>query len=254
ILVKAGPYAKLSSKHIPLEIRTKNPDAPSLLDHMLLLLTCYNLVSAGSYNGEDVKECMGLLWLSFPNQDMYNIYDLYTFHFKDLVLEGGNLVEKLHGMPNYQYNGLNPKHAKSYDIAMTTFLKIIVKKILDKYRTLVDVGAGYGVTLNMIISKYPSIKGINYDLPYVDDEHCLKLLRKYYEALDEKGKVIVISYMMSKEAEASSAAKFVSQMDLLMATEFGAKQFKPMAIDVGFSSFQLKCLVLNVIVVMELYK
>ncbi|MBA0749838.1 hypothetical protein Gogos_003718, partial [Gossypium gossypioides] len=95
------------------------------------------------------------------------------FHFKDLVLEGGNLVEKLHGMPNYQYNGLNPKHAKRFNTAMTNLSKIIVKKILEKYNgfqgitTLVDVGGGYGVTLNMIISKYPSIKGINYDLPHV---------------------------------------------------------------------------------------
>ncbi|MBA0871317.1 hypothetical protein Goshw_024186 [Gossypium schwendimanii] len=87
-----------------------------------------------------------------------------------------------------------------------------------------------------------------------DDEHCLKLLRNYYEALEEKGKVIVISYMMSKEAEASNAAKFISQMDLHMATEFSAKQFKPMAMDAGFSSFQLKCLFFNVIGVMELCK
>ncbi|MFQ6646654.1 hypothetical protein Gotur_020286 [Gossypium turneri] len=163
---------------------------------------------------------------SFPNQDMYNIYDLYTFHFKDLVLEYGNLVEKLHGMPNYQYNGLNPEHAKSYDTTMTNFLNIIVKKIFEKYRgfqgitTLVDVGAGYGEVLH------------NWD-----DEHCLKLLRNYYEALEEKGKVIVISYMMSKEAEASNAAKFISQMDLHMATEFAAKQFKPMAMDAGFQGF-----------------
>ncbi|KAH1046009.1 hypothetical protein J1N35_036793 [Gossypium stocksii] len=321
ILAKAGSGAKLSSKHIPLEIRTKNTDAPSLLDRMLRLLACYNLVSAGAHSGEDGDYGLTLAgkafvndenngsliaaYQSFSNQDVYNIYDLYTFHFKDLVLEGGNLVEKLHGMPNYQYKGLNPEHAKSYDTAMTNFLKIIVKKILEKYRgfqgitTLVDVEAGHGVTLNMIIFKYPSIKGINYDLPDVVqqapsfhgnyiiyfrfhvggdmfssvpkadaimmkevlhnwvDEHCLKLLRDYYEALEEKGKVIVISYMMSKEAEASNAAKFISQMDLYMATEFGAKQriakqFKPMAMDAGFSSFQLKCLVFNVIAVMEL--
>ncbi|MBA0819333.1 hypothetical protein Gohar_019810, partial [Gossypium harknessii] len=156
---------------------------------------------------------------------------------------------------------------------MTNFLNIIVKKIFEKYRgfqgitTLVDVGAGYGVTLNMIISKYPSIKGINYDksiehvggdmfssVPKVDaimmkevlhnwdDEHCLKLLSNYYEALEEKGKVIVISYMMSKEAEASNAAKFISQMDLHMATEFGAKQFKPMAMDAGFQGYNSSAL------------
>lgn len=32
---------------------------------------------------------------------------------------------------------------------------------------LVDVGGGVGQNLNMIISKYPSIKGINFDLTKV---------------------------------------------------------------------------------------
>ncbi|PPD66655.1 hypothetical protein GOBAR_DD36468 [Gossypium barbadense] len=112
---------------------------------------------------------------------------------------------------------------------MTNLWKIIVKKILEKYHGFQDVGGGYGVTLNMIISKYPSIKGINYELPHVvqeapsfpgiehvggdmfstvpkadtimmkevlhnwDDEHCLKLLKNCYEALEEKGKHLLIT-------------------------------------------------------------
>ncbi|MBA0780561.1 hypothetical protein Gotri_004651, partial [Gossypium trilobum] len=115
---------------------------------------------------------------------------------------------------------------------MTNLWKIIVKKILEKYHgfqgitTLVDVGGGYGG----YSQHHHSIKGINYDLPHVevlhnwDDEHCLKLLRNCYEALEEKGKVIVISYMMSEEAK-GNAAKFISQMDLHIATGFRAKQF-----------------------------
>ncbi|MBA0629389.1 hypothetical protein Godav_023959, partial [Gossypium davidsonii] len=92
-----------------------------------------------------------------------------------------------------------------------------------------------------------------------DDEHCLKLLKNCYEALEEKGKVIVISFIMVEEAEASNAAKFISQLDVYMATQFGGKQrtekqLKSMAVDAGFSSFQLKCLVFNMIAVMELYK
>ncbi|KAG8480675.1 hypothetical protein CXB51_025224 [Gossypium anomalum] len=149
-------------------------------------------------------------------------------------------------MPTYQYKGLNPENAKRFDTAMKNLSKIIVKKIHETYNgfqgvtTLVDVGGGYGVTLNMIISKYPSIKGVNFDLPHVvqqapsfpggdmfstvpradtimmkevlhncDDEHCLKLLKNCYEAMEEKGKVIVKSYMMFEEAEASNAAKFI---------------------------------------------
>ena len=48
-----------------------------------------------------------------------------------------------------------------------------MKKLLENYKgfegvsTLVDVGGGIGATLNMIISKHPTIKGINFDLPHV---------------------------------------------------------------------------------------
>ena len=48
-----------------------------------------------------------------------------------------------------------------------------MKRILQIYKgfeglkVLVDVGGGIGVTLSIITSKYPHIKGINYDLPHV---------------------------------------------------------------------------------------
>lgn len=51
-----------------------------------------------------------------------------------------------------------------------------MKKILQIYdgfeglNTVVDVGGGTGATLNMIISKHPSIKGINFDLPHVIED------------------------------------------------------------------------------------
>ena len=50
---------------------------------------------------------------------------------------------------------------------------LIMKKILDVYKgfeglkSLVDVGGGVGVTLNLISSKYPQTNGINFDLPNV---------------------------------------------------------------------------------------
>ncbi|RHN78896.1 putative methyltransferase [Medicago truncatula] len=48
-----------------------------------------------------------------------------------------------------------------------------MKRILTLYKgfegvsTLVDVGGGVGNALKQIISEYPSIKGINFDLPQV---------------------------------------------------------------------------------------
>ena len=56
---------------------------------------------------------------------------------------------------------------------MHDYTIIVMKKILEFYKgfehlsQLVDVGGGLGVTLNLITSKYPHIKGINFDLPRV---------------------------------------------------------------------------------------
>ena len=53
---------------------------------------------------------------------------------------------------------------------------IAINRILERYKgfehlktfkTLVDVGGGLGVTLSVITAKYPSLKGINFDLPHV---------------------------------------------------------------------------------------
>jgi len=57
--------------------------------------------------------------------------------------------------------------------AMTNRATLIMKKIVESYKgfehlnSLVDVGGGLGVTLNIVTSKYPHIKGINFDLPHV---------------------------------------------------------------------------------------
>ena len=67
----------------------------------------------------------------------------------------------------------DPKMNKLFSEAMVSHSGIALKKVLETYEgfegvsVLVDVAGGFGATLNMIISKYPSIKGINFDLPQV---------------------------------------------------------------------------------------
>ncbi|XVF24543.1 hypothetical protein REPUB_Repub13aG0137300 [Reevesia pubescens] len=322
ILTKAGPDAHISSYEIASQLQANNPDAPSLLDRILRLLACYNLVSCTSRNvdgdgDEDgnykVERLYGLALpgKAFASDENGGSLAGFTLskekvdvwlQLKDFVLEGGkNTFERVHGMPVYQFMSLNPEPARRFDKAMTNISKFIVKKVVEKYQgfegitTLVDVGGGYGITLNIIISNYPSIKGINFDMPHViqeapsypgvehiggnmfssvpkadaimmkdvlhnwNDECCLNLLKNCYEALPVKGKVIVISYVMFEEPEPSNGAKFISQMDLVMTMLDGAKQrtenqFKALAMAAGFSKFQLKCRIFNVVGVMEFYK
>ncbi|XVF00149.1 hypothetical protein REPUB_Repub03eG0260300 [Reevesia pubescens] len=322
IIAKAGPAAHLSSSDIASQLRANNPEAPSLLDRVLRLLACYGFVTCITRNLDEdedgnnkvIERLYGLALPGkafVPDEDGGSLAGFSVtkakieacLYLKDLILDGGNVCERRYGvkMPAYQYMSSNPEMARKFNTTMTNISKIVMKKVMDKYQgfqgitSLVDVGGGYGITLNMIISKYPSIRGINYDMPHViqgassfpgiehiggdmfssipkadaimmkdvlhnwNDERCLKLLKNCYEALPEKGKVIVVSYVMHEEAEGSNGAKFVCHMDLLMALQDGAKQrtenqFKDLSKAAGFSNFQLNSRIFNAIGVMEFYK
>lgn len=79
-------------------------------------------------------------------------------------------------MTAFDYHGTDPRFNKVFNQGMSNHSTITMKKILETYKgfdglnTVVDVGGGTGATLNMIVSKYPSIKGINFDLPHVIED------------------------------------------------------------------------------------
>ena len=80
---------------------------------------------------------------------------------------------KVHGMDMYDYMGVDSKFNDVFNNGMSSHTSVVMEKVLESYKgfehvkKLVDVGGGLGATLNMIISKYPHLKGINYDLPHV---------------------------------------------------------------------------------------
>jgi len=84
-----------------------------------------------------------------------------------------DLFKKVHGMSKFEYFGKYPEINHVFNTAMHDICTSHMKKILEVYTgyegisTLVDVGGGTGQCLKMIISKYPLIKGINFDLPHV---------------------------------------------------------------------------------------
>lgn len=92
---------------------------------------------------------------------------------KDAVFEGGSQFHKVHKMSVYEYMDFDPTYGKVFNEAMAGLSTIVMRKVLEIYKgfeglpSLVDVGGGNGKALSMIISKYPSIRGINFDLPHV---------------------------------------------------------------------------------------
>ena len=88
-------------------------------------------------------------------------------------LKGGDFCENVYGITIYQLTKSNPSLNGAFNKAMAGYAAIFTEKIIEKYKgfegltSLVDVGGGNGKTLGMIVAKYPTIKGLNFDLPHV---------------------------------------------------------------------------------------
>jgi hypothetical protein len=88
----------------------------------------------------------------------------------------------------------NPELNKCFNACMASATTIDLSAVT-KYegfkdiKTLVDVGGGIGKALETIISSYPHIHGINYDLPHViADAPAIPGNRDFFCASYSKGK------------------------------------------------------------------
>ncbi|XP_028762814.1 isoliquiritigenin 2'-O-methyltransferase-like [Neltuma alba] len=161
---------------------------------------------------------------------------------------------------------MDPTFKTIFHRAMADFSTMMMKYVLEKYKgfegisTLVDVGGGIGQSLKMVISKYPSIQGINFDLPQViqhalscpgmkhvggdmfnsvpqgdaimmksithnwGDETCVQILRNCHRSLRNEGKLIIIDLIMPEIPNGSDGHKHVSIADNLMLVQPGGKE------------------------------
>ncbi|BFG22296.1 hypothetical protein CerSpe_085700 [Prunus speciosa] len=287
IITREGPGAKLSSSEIAAKIGTKNSEAPMMMDRILRLLTSHSvlhcsLVAAnedenGVSNFQRVYS-LGPVSKYFVNDEEGGslvpmvklaqdkvVMETWS-QLKDAVVEGGIPFNRVHGMQTFEFLGLDPRFNQVFNAAMFNHSTIVIKKLLHFYKgfqdknltQLVDVGGGFGVTLNLVTSRYPHIRGINYDLPHVinhassypgvehvggdmfasvpsgdaifmkwilhdwSDEHCLKLLKNCYKAIPDNGKVIVVEALLPAMPDTSTATKTTSQLDVIMMTQIPA--------------------------------
>lgn len=100
----------------------------------------------------------------------------FRYHLKDALLEGGVPFNKAYNMTPFEYQSTDPRFNKLFNEAMANGSTLVMKKILETYngfadlRSLVDLGGGTGMIANLIVSKYPLIKAINFDLKHVIDD------------------------------------------------------------------------------------
>ncbi|XP_050387573.1 caffeic acid 3-O-methyltransferase-like [Argentina anserina] len=284
IIANAGAGRGLSSREIAAQIDTMNPEAPMMLDRILRLLASHSVLSCtvidanddDSGDGPNFQRVYSLAPVSKyfvkSKEDGVSLGAMMAliqdkvfldswFQLKGAVVEGGIPFNRIHGRHAFEYPDSDPRFNQVFNSAMFNHTTIVIKNILDLYtgfehlKQLVDVGGGLGVTLSIITSRYPHIKGINFDLPHVikdapsytgvehvggdmfasvpcgdaifmkwilhdwSDDHCLKLLKNCYNAIPDNGKVIVVEALLPVVPVTSTAVKSTSQMDVLMMTQ-----------------------------------
>ncbi|CAN1144573.1 Caffeic acid 3-O-methyltransferase [Linum perenne] len=318
IIAEAGTNAQLTASEVVSKMASsstnKNPNAAAMVDRILRLLTAHSIVdctmdgsdrryslnSVSKYFVRNEENGASLAQLMSVNQDKLTLQSWYEL--KDAVLEGGVPFNRAAGTTTFDYFSRNPKLSQVFSLAMYNLSSIIMKALMNCYKgfeelkQIVDVGGGFGDSAKAIISKYPHIKAINFDLPHVieqappipgvehiagdmfesvprgeaifmksvmhdwSDEHCLRLLKKCYEAVSEQGKVIVVDMVAPMGAETTMASKMTAQTDMLMMTmtqggkERTKDEFMELATGAGFRGTTFQCSVFSAIWVIEFYK
>ncbi|KAL2939668.1 Caffeic acid 3-O-methyltransferase, partial [Bienertia sinuspersici] len=160
----------LSALEIASRINIPNPNAPVMLDRMLRLLATYLVVGCTTVSTADGGlerrySSSRVTKFLVVNEDRVSLTGLMNLFMDKILLESWNKLDEAligggipfnieHGMSIFEYASIDSRFWRSI-------------RVLRNIQQLVDVGGGVGHTLRVITSKYPSIKGINFDLPHV---------------------------------------------------------------------------------------
>ncbi|CAL9241008.1 unnamed protein product [Arabidopsis halleri] len=308
-IAAAGNDTWLSPSEIAVSLPTKptNPEAPVLLDRMLRLLVSHSilkcrLIETGEngrtgkiervYAAEPIckyflKDNDGSGSLSSLLLLLHSQVILKTWtNLKDVILEGKDAFSSAHDMRLFEYISSDDQFAELFHRAMSESSTMVMKKVLEVYRgfedvnTLVDVGGGFGTILGLVTSKYPHIKGVNFDLAQVlthapfcpgvkhvsgdmfievpkgdaifmkwilhdwGDEQCIKILKNCWKSLPEKGKVIIVEMITPMEPKPNDfSCNTVLGMDLLMLTQCSGGKERSLSQfkNLAFASGFLRC-------------
>jgi hypothetical protein len=107
-----------------------------------------------------------VLWLADPTHLRVYADAMHS------VTTGKPAIEKTFGMPVFEFFPRNPELSEVFNNAMTAFSAAVVPAVLEAYdfsgiSTLVDIAGGHGRVLTSILQKYPSMRGVLFDLDHV---------------------------------------------------------------------------------------
>ncbi|CDY64795.1 caffeic acid 3-O-methyltransferase [Brassica rapa] len=268
IMARARPLGiHLSTLYLASKAAPNNPDAPVMIDRLLRLLVAYSVCTCKLVKDETGRESrtygLGNVGKKFiKDEHGISIAPYVLFHcshtkgvtwsyLTESILEGGaSAWEKASGALVFEYMKENESLKEDFNESMMSHTTIVMNKILENYNgfeslrdsTLVDVGGGIGTNLAQALSKFPHLKGINFDLPHIvseapqihgvehiggdmfdeiprgqailmkwilhdwSDEKCVEILRNCKKAIPETGRVIVIETIVPREVNNTDIA------------------------------------------------
>ncbi|XP_017976908.1 PREDICTED: caffeic acid 3-O-methyltransferase [Theobroma cacao] len=262
----------LSPTEIASRLPTQNPDAPTIVDRLLRLLASHSILTCKLVAGRDehaqrlyglgpvgkyfVRNQEGNSLVPTLRVSLEKFYMECWYHLKEAALEGVLPFMKVHGMHLFELAANDDKVSSMFNASMSNLTSLVMKKVLETYKgfeglsQVVDVGGGVGANLNLLVSKYPQIKGTNFDLPHVirdaplipgvehvggdmfskvpkgevifmkwilhdwGDEQCLKLLKNCFEALPENGKVVIVESLTPEFPMTDIVTKITFELDV----------------------------------------
>ncbi|MGE5726292.1 MAG: methyltransferase [Acidobacteriota bacterium] len=117
-----------------------------------------------------------VLWLG--NRFHFHVWAELPYSVKT----GTPAVEHIYGRPAFEAIESMPDVAHDFNTGMTCMSRQLAPAVLEVYDfsgvdTLMDVAGGHGFILCEILSRYPSLKGILFDMPsVVEDPKCAQCL------------------------------------------------------------------------------
>ena len=91
------------------------------------------------------------------------------------VETGKPAIDRVYGKPAFEAIFSDPELSSDFNNAMSCFSRMIAPALLEAYDfssigTLMDIAGGHGAVLCEVLSRYPNMKGILFDMPNVVQE------------------------------------------------------------------------------------
>ena len=157
----------------------------------------FELTQTGHYLRADVPESLVTLALHWGTRTWPALA-----HLEQSVQSGKPW--SLGGREGFFSMAQRPKDAQVLNRSMAALTLLVAQAIVDAYdfsrfRTVIDLGGGYGALLSALLKKYPHLRGGSADLPYMESDATAFLQR---EGVAGRARFIPTDFFKSVEAGA----------------------------------------------------